>query len=237
MDELLREGASHYGVSLTDRQLEQFDTYASLLSDWSGRMNLVGHAGAEVIRNRHFLESIALGAALRQREMLRPDATILDVGTGAGFPGLVLKIVWPAIHLTLIEATAKKAAFIGAVIADLNLENTVALTGRAETLAHEPALREAFDLVVARAVAPLAALLELTLPFVRVGGRVVSPKGSRAGDEIRAAARALDILGGRLFSFAFDVPGPPQTLIAVAKLRPTPREYPRRAGTPARSPL
>ena len=146
---------------------------------------------------RHFLESIALGAALREREMLRPDAAVLDVGAGAGFPGVLLKIAWPGIRLTLIEATAKKTAFLSALVEALAFGERRVLTGRAETLAHDPALRGRFDLVVARAVAPLPALLELTLPFARVGGRVVTPKGSRAELEIAASARALEVLGGR----------------------------------------
>jgi 16S rRNA (guanine527-N7)-methyltransferase len=119
----------------------------------------------------------------------------------------------------------------------LEMPDAVVLTGRAETLAHDPTLRERFDLVVARAVAPLPALLELTLPYARVGGRVVTPKGSRAAEELAAARDALQVLGGRAFSFPFQVPGPPQTLVAVVKQRPTPPEYPRRPGIPAKRPL
>ena len=162
---------------------------------------------------------------------------MLDVGAGAGFPGLVLKIVWPGIELTLLEATAKKTAFLSAVVDELQLEGTRVLTGRAETLGHDPTLRGAFDLVVARAVAPLPALLELTLPFTRVGGRVASPKGSRAADEIASAANALAALGGKLFSMPLQVPGPPQTLVVVLKQQPTPAPYPRRAGVASKSPL
>jgi 16S rRNA (guanine527-N7)-methyltransferase len=233
---LSRESAV-YGVRLTPAQLRQFETYLSLLGEWSQRVNLVGNASDEVVVRRHFLESIALGAALREREILRPDACVLDVGAGAGFPGVVLKIVWPATRLTLIEATAKKAAFLSALVGALELDSTPVLAGRAETLAHDPALRARVDVVLARAVAPLPALVELTLPFARGGGRVVTPKGSRAAEEVAAATRALAVLGGRAFTAPLNVPGPAQTLVCVVKQRETPTEYPRRPGTPAKSPL
>ncbi len=237
MDEALAQQASSYGVPLSDAQLRQFEAYQSLLLDWSERMNLVGDASADVVRSRHFVESLALGAALREREMLRPDTNLLDVGAGAGFPGLVLKIAWPAIKLTLIEATLKKTSFLSAVCAAMGMADVVVLTGRAETLAHDGALRARFDLVVARAVASLPALLELTLPFARIGGRVVTPKGSRAREEIAASSAALQTLGGKALALPFKTPGPPQTLVIVIKQRDTPGEFPRRPGVPAKSPL
>jgi 16S rRNA (guanine527-N7)-methyltransferase len=236
MPHSLESGALQYGVRLAPPQLAQFERYLALLTDWSSRVNLVGNADADAIVQRHFLESIALGAALRERELLRPAARVLDVGAGAGFPALPMKIVWPAVDVTLIEATAKKAAFLQAVVDELRLDARV-ITGRAETLGHEATLRETFDLVVARAVAPLRVLLELTMPFARVGGRVVTPKGSRAEAEVAEARGALDLLGGRAFVVPFRVPGPQQRIIAVQKLRATPDAYPRRAGLPAKHPL
>jgi 16S rRNA (guanine527-N7)-methyltransferase len=237
MTSTLARESEAIGVRLTDTQLRQFNTYMELLTQWSQRMNLVGNADAEIVERRHFLESIAFGAALREREILRPDARVLDVGAGAGFPGVVLKIVWPTLQLALLEATAKKTAFLTALVDELGFESTPVLTGRAETLGHDPALRDSFDLVVARAVAPLPVLLELTLPFVRIGGRVVTVKGSRAADELAASKRALEVLGGKAFTTPLAVPGPAQTLVAVVKQRATPAEYSRRAGAPAKSPL
>lgn len=237
MLDLLPREASRYGVRLDELQVARFQRYLDLLREWSQRTNLVSDTDAAVVQRRHFLESIALGAALREREILRPDARVVDVGAGAGFPGVVLKIVWPAVRLTLIEATKKKTAFLSALINALELDDTPVVTGRAEALAHDDTLRERFDLAVARAVAPLPTLLELTLPFVRVGGRVVTPKGSRAEDEAAASAEALRILGAKLVVVPFDVPGPQQHLVAAIKLRPTPAEYPRRDGVPAKSPL
>jgi 16S rRNA (guanine527-N7)-methyltransferase len=225
-----------YGVRLDARHSGRFQRYLEAVVEWSARVNLVGRPDPATIVGRHMLESIALGAALRERELLRPGAQVADVGAGAGFPGVPIAIVWP-VRLTLIEATAKKARFLEALVADLGLEDAEVRTGRAETLAHDGELRERFDLVLARAVAPLPALLELTLPFARVGGRVVTPKGSRAAGELVAARNALAVLGGRAFSFPLDVPGPSQTVIVVHKRAPTPAAYPRRPGMPTKSPL
>lgn len=233
----LAAGAAAYGVRLDAAQLARFERYYALLAEWSTRANLVGSADRETVVTRHFLESIALGAALRERELLRPDARVLDVGAGAGFPGVPMRIAWPGIRLTLLEATAKKTAFLRALVDDLGLDGIAILTGRAETLAHDGALRGQFDLVVARAVAPVAVLAELTLPFARVGGRVVAPKGSRAEAEVAEAAEALRILGGRAFMVPFRVPGPPQALVALLKEKATPEGYPRRPGLPSKEPL
>src|SRR5262245_53251774 len=237
MLESLRADAHEYGVRLSDEQVIAFRHYFVLLVEWSKRSNLVSDTSEDVVLKRHFLESIALGAALREREILRPEAQVLDLGTGAGFPGIALKIVWPAINLTLIEATAKKTAFLSVVVDGLALEDVEVLTGRAETLGHDPRLRESFDLVVARAVAPLPALVELALPFARVGGRLVTPKGSRAEAEVAAADGALRILGCQAFVVPFRVPGPQQKLVAVLKRKPTPAKYPRRPGIPGKSPI
>jgi 16S rRNA (guanine527-N7)-methyltransferase len=226
-----------YGTRLSEAQMRQFEVYFELLVAWSARANLVGSIDANVVQRRHFLESIALGAALREREILRPDTDVLDVGAGAGFPGAVLNIVWPSIRLTLIEATAKKAAFLEALVEALGFADATVLHGRAETLGHAAALRGRFGLVVARAVAPLPALLELTLPFAKIGGRVATPKGSRGRAEIEAAGTALSVLGAQAFSIRLAVPGPEQTLVVAVKQRETPAEYPRRPGVPAKSPL
>jgi 16S rRNA (guanine527-N7)-methyltransferase len=237
-DSNLRDMAAGHGVTLSGAQLAQLDTYARMLEEWSQRVNLVADASREVVERRHFAESIAFGAALRERELLRPDSSILDVGAGAGFPGLVLKICWPGIALTLLEATAKKTAFLAAAVEALGFGATTrVLTGRAEDLGHDEALRARFDLVVARAVAPLPVLLELTLPFARVGGRLAAVKGSRGGEELQASRRALEVLGARAIAMPLPVPGPKQQIIVAAKQRETPAAYPRRAGMPAKQPL
>ena len=235
--DILRAEAPSYGIHLADAQLAQFEHYLTLIREWNERVNLVSDADPEVVQRRHMLESLALGAALREREVLRPDSRVIDVGAGAGFPGIAIKIAWPTIHLTLLEATAKKTAFLSAAVEALGLEDTPVHTARAEGAAHDATLRGVFDLVLARAVAPLPALLELTLPFARVGGRLATPKGSRARDEIAAASHAASVLHAKLFSVRLNVPGPEQTLVVALKQAPTPPDYPRRPGVPAKSPL
>jgi 16S rRNA (guanine527-N7)-methyltransferase len=237
VSEIVAQAAVSYGMRLSEGQRSQLDRYVALIGEWSARVNLVGNPAPDVVQRRHVVESIALGAALREREVLRPGVEALDVGAGAGFPGIVLKVAWPELRLTLLEATAKKAAFLRATVADLGLESTSVVAERAETAAHDPALRGRFDLVFARAVAPLAALVELTLPFLRVGGRLVAPKGSRAEAELAAARSALSTLGGRAFVLPFDVEGPPQRLVVVVQQRPAPAEYPRRPGVPRKTPI
>lgn len=237
MLKLLTREAPGYGVVLSEAQIERFERYLALLETWSEHTNLVGNPDSEVVQRRHFLESIALGAALRERQLLRPGTRVVDIGAGAGFPGIPIQIAWPELKLTLIEATAKKTQFMAEVVSALGLESTRVVTGRAETLGHDPELRGAFDLVLARAVARLPILVELALPFARVGGRVVAPKGSRAESEVAAAKQALEVLGGRAFVVPFQVPGPPQTIVVMLKERETPEAYPRREGVPAKAPL
>jgi 16S rRNA (guanine527-N7)-methyltransferase len=233
----LIQGARAYGVTLSDTNVSQFERYLALLSEHAAHVNLVGSTEPELIVRRHFLESMALGAALRERGIMLDGAKVLDLGAGAGFPGVVLKVVWPPLRLTLLDATAKKTAFLETLVDGLGLEDVEVATGRAEALAHDARWRGRFDVVVARAVAPLPVLVELGLPFARVGGYLVSPKGSRAAAELAGARRALEVVGGEAESWPFEVPGPKQTLVAVRKLRETPASYPRREGVPAKSPL
>jgi len=237
MLDILREEAARFGVHLSGPQLDAFARYVTLLGEWNQRVNLVADADPVVVQRRHLVESLAIGAALRQREVMRPESHIIDVGAGAGFPGIPIKLAWPGVSLTLVEATAKKSAFLAAACDAPELADTAVLTGRAEDLARDPALRGAFDLVLARAVAPLPTLLELTLPFARVGGRLATPKGSRLEAEIAASARALKELHAKLFIIPLDLPGPPQQLVVAAKFAPTPEAYPRRPGTPRKDPL
>lgn len=237
MLETLAREASVYGIKLTTEQFAQFARYLDVLTEWSSRLNLVSNADPQIIQRRHFAESIAFGAALREREILRPGLRVLDLGSGAGFPGLPIKIVWPGVEISLLEATAKKAAFLRAAAGAIGLAEETVVSGRAETLAHDPSLRESFDLVLARAVAPLPVLLELALPFAQVRGRVATLKGSRAHDEIAASESAAKALAARLFSSPMNIPGPPQRLIVALKERPTPPAYPRRPGIPTKTPL
>ncbi|MFX1243324.1 MAG: 16S rRNA (guanine(527)-N(7))-methyltransferase RsmG [Promethearchaeota archaeon] len=239
---LLIHGARQLGVDLGAEQLDLFERYYRLLKAAGPRVRVTSVTGYEAVQQRHFLESLALLPALLEAGLLadRGRERVLDLGAGAGLPGLPLRIAAPGLRLTLLEATGRKAAFLGEVVAELALDQVEVLTGRAEDVARQADRWEAYDLVVARAVAPLPTLLELALPFLRLGGALAAPKGSSVPREVSRSERALDILGGRLLSVApVDVPGAKHAprLVLVSKVAPTPDAYPRRSGIPAKRPL
>ena len=185
---------------------------------------------------------MAFGAALRYAGLLRNDTWVVDVGSGAGFPGLPLRLLWPDLRLTLIEATGRKAAFLRETVAALGLGSVEVLAVRAEAAGHDPALRGRFDLALSRAVAPLAVLAELTLPLLRVGGASAGIKGSRLDAEIVAARPAVARLGGGAVrqltppaGVALDEPSP--RFFVLPKARPTPADLPRRSGVTSSNPL
>jgi 16S rRNA (guanine527-N7)-methyltransferase len=226
--------AAEAGVTLDPVQLARFARYRDLLVDWSGRVNLTAITDPIEIERRLFLDGLRLVPLLDEVSVASPR--LLDVGAGAGFPGLPLKIARPAIELTLLEATGKKVRFLEAAIAALELDGARAIHGRAEDLGHDPAFRERFDLVTARAVATLPALMELCLPMLRVGGVALFPKGLSIEAEVAAGGRAAALLGGRLTGVRA-VPGGTTSVVTATKDTPTPPAYPRRAGLPARAPL
>ena len=236
--ELLAHIAEAHGLTLDTRQLGQFEEYYRLLVAANERVNLTTVTAYEEVQRRHFGESLAVAAALYRTGVLRPGqaAHTIDLGAGAGFPGLPIKIAHPALRLTLLESAAKKTAFLEEVVERLVLAEVAVVTGRAESAAHESTHREAYDLALARAVAPLPVLLELALPFLRLGGFLAAPKGSRAALERAAAAAALQACGGRIL-VAERLPDSPLTLVLVEKVAPTPTAYPRRPGIPAKRPL
>ena len=188
----------------------------------------------EDVQTTHFLDSLTVRLG-----MSSDSGRLADVGSGAGFPGVPLKIVFPGLQTTLIESTGKKTAFLHHLAGDLDLEMDVR-KGRAETLAHEPDLRESFDFVTSRAVAGMAVLAELCLPFCRVGGTVVAQKKGDIEEEIANAGRAIDAMGGRLKEVkevSLSGLGEARRLVLLEKVRPTPDRYPRRPGVPAKRPL
>ena len=190
----LVEEAARLGIALSEKQIEQFEVYYRELTDWNRRMNLTSITGREDVRLSHFLDSLTVVPALGQGK----DPRVIDIGTGAGFPGLPVKIAFPEINLTLLEATAKKTAFLKHIVYLLCLENVEIITGRAEEIAHREEHREKYDMALSRAVAPLAALAELTLPFCKPGGRVIAQKKGDIEKEIARAQKAVQILGGTL---------------------------------------
>jgi 16S rRNA (guanine527-N7)-methyltransferase len=235
---LLAEGAREFGIDLTQAQLDRFEAYYRRLVDWNARINLTSITGHGEVRVLHFLDSLSVACAL-PREGL-DDSKLIDVGSGAGFPGVPLAIAFPRLRVTLLEATGKKVAFLDEVTRALALDNVTTLHGRAEDLARREEHREGYDLAVARAVAGMRTLVEYAMPFLRVNGIFVASKGAGAAEEAEGAARAIHRLGGRLLEVVpvdLHVLDEPRGLVVVEKVAPTTARYPRRAGVPSKKPL
>jgi 16S rRNA (guanine527-N7)-methyltransferase len=234
----LARGAAALGISLSAYQLEEFEKYYHELDAWNHKFNLTAVTGYEEVQNKHFLDSLSVSLAFPGTVV--HGLKLLDVGAGAGFPGLPLKILYPQINLTLLEATGKKAAFLEHLAGVLELENVTVLPQRAEEAAHSPDHREAYNIVVSRAVAELPSLLELTLPFCRPGGLVFAQKKGDIQEELGKSDRALDILGGKITGIKeLTLPGLADVryVIIISKTHPAPPAYPRRPGMPVKRPL
>ncbi len=224
----LRDALAARGTALDATQIDRFERYGALLREWNERMNLTAITEPEEIVTKHFLDSLTLLLA----RPLAPSARVVDVGSGAGFPGVPLAIARPDARVTLVESVAKKVRFLEELTRALGLANVTVVHARGEELAHEPSRRERYDIAVARALPGLAANLELLLPFCRVGGQAVAYKGG-IDAELAAAQRAADALGGQLaeivttVSLGLGEPLPGRSLVFVAKRHRTPSRYPR----------
>lgn len=222
----LRAGAAELGIDLTDAQLAQFDDFAALLVETNNYLNLTRITQPEDIVASHYLDSLTCLAALEVKQYAR----VIDVGSGAGFPGIPIEIARPDLNVTLLEATRKKVDFMTEAIERLGLQNAVAMTARAEEIGLDPQHRERYDVVYARALSELRVLAELCLPLVREGGHLVAQKSRDIDEELAAAKPIIGQLGGRVEDIRqLQIPGTDITrqLILISKFRPTPAGYPR----------
>jgi 16S rRNA (guanine527-N7)-methyltransferase len=238
--ERLRDGAATLGVALTPPQLDQFERYYALLVEGNRRVNLTRIVAYDDVQTLHFLDSLSCWQALRDLAAANAGLRVIDVGSGAGFPGVPLKIAFPALRLTLLDSLHKRTTFLERLVAELRLDEVEVLTARAEDAARLPNHRDAYDAALARALAPLPVLLELCLPFVRVGGRLVAQRRGGLEAEMASSAAVLKTLGGdapRIIPV--DLPGlrDGRALVTFDKARHTSQQYPRRAGVPERRPL
>jgi 16S rRNA (guanine527-N7)-methyltransferase len=234
--EELVSAANKLGVTLAWPQQNQFEVYLRLLMDWNRRINLTAVRDPHTIVERHFYDSLTCTAVTGELN----GRALIDIGTGAGFPGLPLKIAFPQLQLTLVESVAKKADFLRTVIAELGLSQVQILAERAETVAHLPAHRAQYDWAVARAVSDMRVLAEYLLPFCRLGGCMLAQKGENAAPETAAATTAIHQLGGgevRLHPIPLPGKPNPHYLVVVEKIAATPEKYPRRAGMANKRPL
>jgi 16S rRNA (guanine527-N7)-methyltransferase len=227
---------SMVNLQLSAAQLKAFQVYADELMAWNEHTNLTAITDPDAVATRHFVDSLTCLLVIRPRGPLR----VIDVGSGAGFPGLPLKIAYPALDMVLVEATGKKVDFLRHIAARLKLEGVTTIHERAETLGHLPEHRERYDWVLARAVAAMSTLAEYLLPLCRVGGHCLPQKGESAPQEVAEAQAAIGLLGGRVARLkAVELPAVAEThyLIDIEKIAATPPRYPRRPGMPAKRPL
>ena len=224
------------GLTFTDEQMELFAKYDDFLIDYNTKINLTRIIDPREVAVKHFGDSLTL----LTQDVLPQGASIADVGTGAGFPGIPLAISRPDLQITLMDSLRKRIEFLRELIQALGITNVTLVWGRAEELGQNPQYRNRFDIVIARAVAPLRVLVELCLPLTKTNGVFLAMKGPKAEEEVEAATNALKIIGGKLIGpriVVLPLLKEMRTLVHILKNRPTPREYPRKAGTPERQPI
>lgn len=235
---LLQKSLNKFDIELTENQLKQFQNYYDLLIEWNSFMNLTAITELDEVIMKHFVDSVSLIKAVP--ELSSECFSLVDVGTGAGFPGIPLKIVFPQLSITLLDSLNKRVNFLNEVIHSLLLEDISAVHGRAEDLARKIEYREQFDFCVSRAVANLTTLSEYCLPFVKKDGYFISYKSEKITEEYENAGKAIQILGGCFDrQVEFNLPGSDiyRNLFLIKKLNATPQKYPRKAGLPSKEPM
>lgn len=234
--ELLRARLQSLHIEPTDNMLHQYVTYYEMVVEKNKVMNLTAITDFPEFVDKHFVDSLSLVNAAD----LSKVHYVMDVGTGAGFPAIPLKIAHPHLHITMLDSLQKRIGFLNEVIRELSLSNTQAIHGRAEDFGHDPKYREKYDLCVSRAVANLSTLSEYCIPFVKKGGFFISYKSGGSLEEIQGAGKAIKVMGGRMEPVKqFNLPNTDicRILVPIKKIEPTPRKYPRKAGLPNKSPI
>ena len=233
---VLEQGSQQIGINLNEEQKKQFIAFYEYLVEKNKVMNLTGITEFQEVLVKHFLDSLACVKAVDMNEV----KTVMDIGTGAGFPGVPLKIAFPHLEACLLDSLKKRVNFLEETFELLKLENITAIHGRAEEFAKNKAYREKYDLCVSRAVSNLATLSEYCLPYVKVGGKFISYKSGTVQEEAEQAEKAVRILGGKIQDVVyFNLPDSEiqRSLVVIEKIKPTPGKYPRKAGTPLKEPL
>lgn len=236
MSETLKNRMDRLQIETNENMLEQFDLFYHLLVEWNKVMNLTGITEYEEVVEKHFADSLSLARFLD----LNKIHTVIDVGTGAGFPGIPLKIAFPHLKVVLLDSLNKRINFLNEVIAKLDLKEIYTIHGRAEEYARKPEYREQFDLCVSRAVANLSVLSEYCIPYIRIGGIFIPYKSGDIDEEVAASRKAVDILGGQIDHVEkFQLPDTDihRSFVFINKIKNTQKKYPRKAGTPAKEPL
>ena len=236
MSEIFESKLNEIGITLSDKQKEQFDKFYELLVGWNKVMNLTGITEYEEVNEKHFVDSLSIVKAIDMRDV----KSVIDIGTGAGFPGIPLKIAFPHLKVVLLDSLNKRINFLNTVIEELGLENIQTIHGRAEDFAKQLAYREQFDLCVSRAVANLATLSEYCIPYVEKGGLFVPYKSGEIDEEVEQAKKAVHVLGGKLDNvIKFQLPGTEigRSFVVIKKVQNTAKKFPRKAGLPSKEPI
>ena len=236
MSKLFDEKLNALGITLTEKQYEQFDKYYELLVEWNKVMNLTGITEYEEVNEKHFIDSLSIVKVIDVNKV----NSVIDVGTGAGFPGIPLKIAFPHLKITLLDSLNKRIKYLNTVIEELGLEDIQTIHGRAEDFARKEEHREQYDLAVSRAVANLSTLSELCVPYVKVGGMFIPYKSGEIEDEVKEAQTAIKVLGGKQKEIVkFTLPGSDinRSFVKIDKVKNTGKKFPRKAGLPGKEPI